>query len=291
MLVHLHKKTVSVFSSRSPVTVATTCLILLLLLGWIDYKTGDYSLIVFYLVPVSLAAWFVGRSAGMMFCVLALVTRFTANAAGGHFSLTNRSLHYWNECVELLFLLIMSLLFSTLRKTLDTEKSLASSDPLTGALNRRAFFDIAEYEINRSLRYGHAITVAYIDLDNFKEINDRLGHAVGDRLLVMVTETIQSNIRSTDILSRFGGDEFVIMLPETRGEAAAAFLGKLSTLLNQAMVDHNWGVTFSIGAATYVKAPETVEEIIKKADTLMYDVKRSGKNRLLHITIGEAGNG
>ncbi len=291
MLVRIHKKTVDIFSSRSPVTVAITCLTLLALLGWIDYQTGDYSLIVFYLVPVSLAAWFIGRSSGMFFCLLALVTRFIVNEAPGNFSFQNASLHYWNECVELLFLLIMSLLFSTLRNTLETEKSLASIDPLTAALNRRAFFDVAEYEINRSQRYGHAITVAYIDLDHFKEINDRMGHAVGDRLLTTVTETIAGNMRSTDILARFGGDEFVIMLPETAGDAAATFLGKLHTLLNQAMQAQGWGVTFSIGAVTYRKPPATVEEIIKKADTLMYDVKRSGKNRLLHIAIQEDGNG
>lgn len=291
MLVRIHKKTVDIFSSRSPVTVAITCLTLLALLGWIDYQTGDYSLIVFYLVPVSLAAWFIGRSAGMFFCLLALLTRFLVNEVPGNFAFQNASLHYWNECVELLFLLIMSLLFSTLHKTLETEKSLASIDPLTAALNRRAFFDIAEYEINRSQRYGHAITVAYIDLDNFKEINDRLGHAVGDRLLTTVTETIAGNMRSTDILARFGGDEFVIMLPETPGDAAATFLGKLHTLLNQAMQTQGWGVTFSIGAVTYPKPPATVEEIIRKADTLMYDVKRSGKNRLLHIAIRENGNG
>ena len=291
MFFRIHKETVNLFSSRSSVTVISISLTLLALLGWIDYLTGDYSLIVFYLIPVSLVAWFVNRPSGMFFCLLALATRFTVNEAHTSFALKSASLHYWNEGIELLFLLIMSLLFSALRKNLDSEKTLANVDPLTGVLNRRAFFDIAEYELNRSRRYEHATTIAYIDLDNFKGINDRLGHAVGDSLLTKVTETIASNIRSTDILSRFGGDEFVILLPETPAEAAATFLGKIHSQLDRAMSARKWPVSFSIGAVTYPKAPPGVEEVIKKADMLMYEVKRSGKNRLLHIEATEANNG
>jgi diguanylate cyclase (GGDEF)-like protein len=291
MFLRIHKKTVDLFSSRSSVTVIFISLTLLALLGWLDYLTGDYSLIVFYLIPVSMAAWFVNRSSGVLFCLLALVTRFSVNEASTSFSARNTTLHYWNECIELLFLLIMSLLFSALKKNLDSEKILANSDPLTGALNRRAFFDITEYELNRSHRYEHATTIAYIDLDNFKGINDRLGHAVGDRLLIAVTKTITSNIRSTDILSRFGGDEFVILLPETPADAAAAFLEKIQNQLNQAMAANNWPVSFSIGAVTYPTAPPGVDEVIRKADMLMYEVKRTGKNRLLHIEATEANNG
>jgi diguanylate cyclase (GGDEF)-like protein len=291
MLYRIHNKTVDLFSSRSPVTVITICLFLLALIGWIDYLTGDYSLIILYLIPVSLVAWFVPWPFGMLFCLLALATRFIADEASSSFSLNNAALHYWNLFVEFLFLLIMSLLFSALRRNLDSEKTRARTDSLTGTLNRRAFFDIAEYELNRSQRYEHATTIAYIDLDNFKGINDRLGHAVGDTLLITVTHTITSNIRSTDSLSRFGGDEFVLLLPETPAAAAAKFLEKIHCQLNQAMSAQNWPVSFSIGAITYPKSPPGVDEVIKKADMLMYEVKRSGKNRLLHIEATEAANG
>ena len=291
MLFRIHNKTVDIFSSRSSATVISISLFLLVLLGWIDYLTGDYSLIIFYLIPVSLVSWFVNRTSGMLFCFLALATRFFADEVSSSFSFNNAALHYWNLLVEFMFLMIMSLLFSALRKNLDSEKIRASSDPLTGALNRRAFFDITESELNRSHRYEHATTIAYIDLDNFKGINDRLGHTVGDNLLLTVTKTIASNIRSTDILSRFGGDEFVILLPETATDAAAAFLGKIQLQLNQAMAANNWPVSFSIGAITYPKAPPGVEEVIKKADMLMYEVKRRGKNGLLHIEATEKANG
>lgn len=207
------------------------------------------------------------------------------------FSFSYPVLHYWNDLIELLFLLIMSILFSALRKNLDTEKKLASRDPLTGAMNRRSFFDLAEYEVKRSHRYGLPFTVAYIDLDNFKGINDRFGHRIGDQLLVTVVSTFLANIRSTDILARFGGDEFVILLPETSADAAVTFLEKMHSHLDLVMKQNEWPVSFSIGAATYPKAPATADEAIHMADELMYQVKNSGKSRMLHREILEGTNG
>lgn len=291
MFLQIHKAIVKTFSHRSPATVFSISLTLLALLGWLDYVTGDYSLIIFYVIPVSLMAWFVTRTSGVLFCLLALATRFIADRSSGSFSFHNSELHYWNVCIEIVFLLIMSLLFSTLRSTLDSEKTRASTDPLTGALNRRSFFELAEYEINWWRRYSLPFTLAYIDLDNFKDINDRLGHHVGDELLIAVTETITAKVRSTDILARFGGDEFVLLLPEIGSEAALTFLTKMHDHLQQAMTSRHWAVTFSIGAVTYLKTPATMDEVIRRADELMYDVKRSGKNRLLHIEAMEATNG
>lgn len=291
MFLRVHKTIVDIFSSRSPATVIAVSLSLLVLLGWIDHITGDYSLIVFYLIPVSLVAWFVSRTSGILFCIMSLVTRFIADEATRSFTFQNAELHSWNVFIEFLFLLIMSLLFSALRSNLNSEKARASTDPLTGALNRRSFFGLAEYEINRSQRYSHPLTLAYIDLDNFKEVNDRFGHHIGDDLLIAVVTTMMGNIRSTDILARFGGDEFVLLLPETGSEAALTFLTKIHDHLQQTMISNSWPVTSSVGAITYLNAPATIDEAICRADMLMYEVKRSGKNRLLHIVATEGTNG
>lgn len=285
MLERVHLKFVATVSKHSKRTVIIVSILLLFLLCWLDYITGDYSLIIFYLIPVSLTAWFVGKTSGVFFCLLSLLARIVAD-----FSLyppaQRSNLHYWNLFIEFSFLLIMSVLFSVLKNKLDSEKSLARIDPLTKAINRRSFFDLAELEINRAQRYGHPFTIVYIDLDNFKEINDQWGHSTGDRLLMTVATTITSNIRNTDILARFGGDEFVILLPETTGESAQATLEKVHRQLREAMSNHAWQVTFSIGAISYRRPPRNVEEAVRRADTLMYEVKRSGKNRLLHITSG-----
>jgi len=291
MFLRINKFIINLFSPRSKATVIAVSLLALCILGFLDYMTGDYSLIVFYLVPVSLVAWFVSRPAGLFFCVLTLITRLSADQASGLLRLDKASLHYWNIVVEFAFLLIMSVLFSTLRNTLEKEKTLASTDPLTGALNRRSFFDLAEYELNRSRRYKQPFTVAYIDLDNFKKVNDSLGHHVGDTLLVTVVSTIMAHIRSTDILSRLGGDEFVLLLPETHSEAGKVFLEKLHANMQAAMDGKNWPVSFSIGALSYADAPESVDEVVQQADELMYAVKHSGRNRLLFKDISEVTNG
>ncbi|MEI7815680.1 MAG: diguanylate cyclase [Desulfuromonadales bacterium] len=287
----LHNNIVRNFSTRNPTITLLYCSVFLLFLGWLDIITGDYSLIVFYLIPVSLAAWFVSRQSGLLFCLLAVVVRFVADEWPRSAIFSHSVQHYWNVLIEFLFLVIMSLLFSALKKNLENEKELARRDPLTNTLNRRSFFDLAEHEINRSQRYDLPLTVAYIDLDNFKVVNDQLGHKTGDCLLMEVVATIRSNIRSSDILARFGGDEFVILLPNTPGEAALAFLNKVHESLNQSMELKGWPVSFSIGAATYVKSPLTVDEVIHHADELMYSVKHGGKNRLLHREIGEDAHG
>lgn len=267
------------------------CTLFLLSLGWVDLVTGDYSLIVFYLIPVSLAAWFVGRRSGLSFCLLAILVRVIVDEVPRPSLFTNSVVHYWNTFIEFLFLLVMSLLFSALKKNLENEKELARRDPLTDTLNRRSFFDLAEHEINRSRRYELPLTVAYIDIDNFKVVNDERGHQVGDELLIAVVSTIRSGIRSSDILARFGGDEFVLLLPDTPGDAALKFLNKVNDQLDQAMASSGWPVSFSIGAVTYSKVPSTVDEVIGHADELMYLVKRGGKNRVLHREIREVTNG
>lgn len=285
MVTRIQTALINTFSSRSPATIVAISLVLLLMLGWLDYLTGDYSLIVFYLLPVALVTWFVSKRAGLLFCALVFITRSIADMAVNGFSAQYSTLHYWNISIEFVFLLIMSLLFSALRKNLEAEVTLARIDPLTGALNRNSFFEMADQEINRSRRYKHPFTVAYIDLDNFKAINDRFGHHIGDELLIKVVATIRSNIRSYEILSRFGGDEFVILLPESDEEAALSFLAKIHNRLHQALSANNWPVGISIGAIIYLSSPPTVDEIMRRADELMFAVKRSGKSKMLHTVV------
>lgn len=285
MFERIHLKVVAIASQHSKRTVIIVSSLIILQLCLLDYITGDYSLIIFYLIPVSLTAWFIGKRTGIFFCALSFLARVVADFASSP-TTQHSNLHYWNLLIEFLFLVIMSLLFSVLKNKLDNEKVLARVDHLTGATNRRSFFDLAEQEIYRAQRYGHSLTIAYIDLDNFKEVNDKQGHATGDKLLIAVANTINATIRSSDILARFGGDEFVILLPETAGESAQTTLHKVHRQLRQCMAAGSWPVTFSIGAVSYLTPPESAEEAVRAADALMYEVKHSGKNRLLHINSG-----
>jgi diguanylate cyclase (GGDEF)-like protein/PAS domain S-box-containing protein len=175
-----------------------------------------------------------------------------------------------------------------LNQVLQREKELARTDTLTGLANRRAFYEAVQSERARSARYGRPVTLAYIDLDHFKRINDTLGHAVGDELLACVADALRSTLRASDIVGRLGGDEFAVLLPETNATAAEPLLRKLHEILTLAMVAKSWPVTFSLGAATFLDNPPPIEEMIRTADELMYTVKKSGKNRVALVLIGGA---
>lgn len=154
------------------------------------------------------------------------------------------------------------------------------TDSLTGAVNRRFFYEVLQRELDRSRRYHHPLTIAYLDLDNFKVINDQWGHSTGDQVLRTVVESAQQQLRSTDVLARLNGDEFAVLFPETGQQAAQSAVPKLHAALLQVMHQNAWPVTFSTGVVTCLAPPAAVDELIQSADELMYSVKRSGKNAI-----------
>lgn len=258
--------------------------VLVALLGIFDYLTGpDLSFLIFYLFPVALVAWFGGRRAGFLLALISAAAWFFADVMTRvpqvHFLIP-----LWNVIEKLGVFLIVAYIVSAIRTAFDREKALARTDFLTGTLNRRSFFESADIENNRAHRYQRPFTMVYMDLDNFKLVNDLFGHDVGDMLLRSVAETIRENIRKIDLIARMGGDEFVILLPETGYEAAQAAVRKIQERLLDVARKHGWPVTFSIGAVTFVGSPTTVDEMIKVADNLMYSVKKSGKNMVRHET-------
>ena len=167
-----------------------------------------------------------------------------------------------------------------LLSALKSEKALARTDSLTGAVNRRFFHEVLQREMDRSQRYRHPLTVAYLDLDNFKAINDQWGHPTGDKVLRTVVESAQKHLRSTDVIARLNGDEFAFLLPETGQQAAKSAVPKIQAALLQAMHRNAWPVTFSTGVLTCLAPPTTVDEMMKSVDELMYSAKRSGKNAI-----------
>ncbi len=167
-----------------------------------------------------------------------------------------------------------------LEASLTKERELSRQDPLTSLANRRAFMEISEIEKERARRYHHCFNIAYVDLDGFKKINDTLGHAVGDQVLQQVANTLRANLRITDAVARLGGDEFAILLTETSAVSAEKVLRKLHELLRTAMRTKGWNVDFSIGLASYACPPESVDDIMRVADGVMYSVKTKGKGNV-----------
>jgi diguanylate cyclase (GGDEF)-like protein len=258
--------------------------ILIGIIGVLDFITGEFPFSLFYLIPICLITWFTGRQPGILASIASALVwyfdQYTRIDITGY-----SSVPYWNTAVIFGFYLLVTYLLSLLKVALENERISARTDYLTGAENGRAFKKTVTGEIARSRRHGNLLTVAYIDLDNFKQVNDDFGHSTGDKLLCRVTETIRHNIRSIDVLARLGGDEFAILLPETSSEQARVVIAKLQHILRQVMRENSWPVTFSIGVVIFLNPPATVDELINIADTAMFAAKSEGKNMVHLVTI------
>jgi diguanylate cyclase (GGDEF)-like protein/PAS domain S-box-containing protein len=161
-------------------------------------------------------------------------------------------------------------------------RELASTDGLTGVLNRRRFLELAQAELERSRRYGHPLTLALLDADHFKQLNDRHGHIVGDDALRHICRVARGSLRRVDLLGRYGGEEFVILLPETDEPAAGHVLERVCRAIEAEPVSalgRPVPLTVSIGCATS-KAGESLDTLLHRADTALYDAKRGGRNRV-----------
>jgi diguanylate cyclase (GGDEF)-like protein len=257
------------------------CFASLSVIGFLDYITGDeISLSVFYLFPVSLAVWRGNKWMGILFCFLSAIVWFLADVMAGHVY-SHFLIPYWNAFVRLSFFLIVTELLVKLRASLEHEKMLSMTDSLTRLLNVRAFYDLANLEIDRARRFKRPLTLGYIDLDNFKMVNDQLGHSVGDTLLRSVADIIKNNTRVINLAARLGGDEFAILLAETGIESAQTVFTRLQEKIMEDMQRNRWPVTLSIGSITFNNPPDSVDDMVRKADNLMYKAKNNGKNKIL----------
>ena len=267
--------------------LAISCLLAAVFIGVIRFLTGpEFALSLFYLLPITLATWYAGRWIGIMVSLASAVSWLVADLNMLP-AFSSAWIPYLNETFRLTVFLIITLILTKLKRAMDNHKALGRTDPLTAVPNRRAFYDLAEMELNKARRYQKPLSVLYVDIDNFKHINDRMGHHAGDALLCCAAKMIKSNIRAIDIIGRFGGDEFVVLLAETGPESVALVARKLKDKLSNLMQNNNWPVTFSIGAVTFESPPDSVEQLIIAADGQMYKAKRNGKNRI-HYKVMEA---
>ncbi|HDL17703.1 MAG TPA: sensor domain-containing diguanylate cyclase [Bacteroidetes bacterium] len=154
-------------------------------------------------------------------------------------------------------------------------------DHLTGVYNRRYFNQRLDMEIKRAERYKRSFSMLMIDIDDFKLVNDTYGHITGDEILKELTKILKKNLRNSDILSRFGGEEFVALLPETNSQNAFLTGEKLRTEVENKLIipeDHKKNVTISIGVANYPVDAYSAEKLVDKADRRLYQAKNKGKN-------------
>lgn len=251
---------------------------LVLLVVFLHVHTGlAYEFHMLFILPVMLAAWHAGALAGYGVALATVVSWFLADFSLGG-ALSDPLPLLFNTAMRLLIFLLVVYLLTRLSAMLERETRLAREDGLTGLPNRREFIERGHRALAQAHRLGAAFTAVYMDLDHFKEVNDRQGHEAGDAVLRAVAEEIRAHLRYADISGRLGGDEFALLLPGMKAEPARAYLDKLRERLLQRMRREGWPVTFSIGATASSQAPEDFDALLARADARMYQVKASGRD-------------
>ena len=251
------------------------------LIGLIDYITGpDFSFAIFYLVPIALGAWKGGFGQGILLALASAVSWQSVEILKGSTALP--AIQLWNGTSRFGIFVITSSLLSRLRVSLFLEKKLARADSLTGAANGRTFYESVSLATAWSLQTSRPVTLVYLDLDNFKWLNDAQGHAKGDEALCDLVRIIHEQIRLTDLLARLGGDEFALLLSDCGAEDAMEILLRLQERLAQEMAKKKWPLTLSIGAMTFLRPLRDVDAMVQLADHLMYEAKHGGKNQIVH---------
>ncbi|MGH7145192.1 MAG: GGDEF domain-containing protein [Planctomycetota bacterium] len=245
-----------------------------------DYVTGrDISFRIFYLLPVFLVTWRCGRWPGILFSTLNGISWLLIRESD-----FNTTLHpaqpAWNLTIEILFFYVVVFLLDAIRRGWKHVEQLSQTDALTGAANRRHFRSVLEEVVGRARTARHALSLVYMDLDNFKAVNDRHGHTVGDAVLCHTVEGIRAELRQSDLVARLGGDEFAVILPQTDRAGAQQVVERIRERLRQGYQSARWPLSLSMGVVTFMDLPATTDEIIRTADGLMYAVKTHGKDAL-----------
>lgn len=263
-----------------------TGIILVLLLGILDYITGNEIVFtLFYFVPIVLVTLGVNQRTGLFLSFLSALTLLTAEIAAGQ-TYSHPIYYVLNTLIRTVFYSFVTYLVAALYKSQKEERLAARTDFVTGAVNARYFNELLQMEVERIRRYPHPITVVFIDIDNFKLVNDLFGHKMGDEVLRCIATELKAQLRSTDCIARLGGDEFALLLPSARQADAEVAISKVHHHLRAEMQRRNLPVTFSMGAVTCLVPPYSAEQIINMADELMYEVKNSTKDNVRFFTWG-----
>ena len=252
----------------------------------VDFLSGvELRVYPLYFAPIALAAWSFGKGPAMLAACASALGWVTSNQlAGQQYS------HPWiwvaNTFVQGASFGIVGYLVAGLRLTLMREQTLSRTDALSGLMNHRAFYDESERLLQLCRRGRRPVTLAYLDVDDFKAVNDLYGHLAGDDLLRAVGHAIQSTVRSSDLAARLGGDEFVILLPELGVIEAGQAITRIRDAITEVVRRSPAPVTLSIGAVTLLAAPADVETLVHRADSVMYALKKEGKNRVRLEVVG-----
>jgi diguanylate cyclase (GGDEF)-like protein len=242
----------------------------------------DVKLGLLYLVPVLLVTWSEGIWIGAAFTVAAMVLRMIIELEQQPGVSVTISL--LNQLSFAVVAGIAMLAYRRLRRTQEDLARLATQDQLTNVLNARAFAERLTQELERNRRYPRPLALLYLDLDDFKVINDSHGHQTGDAVLRLVADAMRSSMRQADVVGRLGGDEFAVLMPETDAQLADAAAKRLAAGLRN-VFKGTPSVTASIGVVSCTATDASTDDLLRRADQAMYDAKRLGKDRVVQVAI------
>lgn len=285
---------------RRKLGILVLALSLVAMFGWLDFVTGtDVRSVLFYFVPIMLVSWTLGRRYVLLVAVTSALVWGAAEFLLHDYQFNLASA--WNEISALTVFAFVGLSISALRRErdelrkantrvrdlLENEERIARTDVLTGLPNSREFLERLQPEIARSIRENKPLCLLYLDLDNFKQVNDRHGHIEGDRVLQRVADALRVCLRAADVPARLGGDEFAALLWQSDAEGASAVAERLQEAVKKIAPDYplcNFGA--SVGIAWFEKPPQDATEVVRRSDEAMYEAKRAGKGRTSVIKIG-----
>lgn len=262
--------------------------IMIVFITWVVWYTGRIQspLLNLYLLPIIASALIFGKlsTAVQMAAIIACFMFFSYDAHAKPIL----SLVFWGELLALsapviLVAYITTMLAADIRYAVDKIKQVSDTDDLTGLYNMRAFSIMLQRAFKQSVRYGHAMSVVMIDSDNLKQINDKHGHDAGNRLLQHLVRCIREQLRGSDVMARFGGDEFIVLLSETNSKGAQEMAERIRKAIEVSRFDIRGGdtnVTASLGVASYPDDGGNLEVILDKADKAMYRAKQKGRNKV-----------
>jgi len=263
--------------------------VMIVFITWVVLYTGKIHspLLNLYLLPIIASALIFGK----------LLTAIEVAAIVGCFMFfayepalkTLLSMRYWGEIMAMsspmiLVAYITTMLSADIRFAVDKIKQVSDTDELTGLYNMRAFSTMLQRSFKQAVRYGHPLSVVMIDSDNLKQVNDAHGHEAGNRLLQHLVRCIREQLRGSDVMARFGGDEFILLLPETNNKGALEMSERIRKAVELSRFNVREGdtnVTASLGVASYPEDGGNLDVILEKADKAMYRAKQKGRNRVV----------
>jgi diguanylate cyclase (GGDEF)-like protein len=259
-------------------------MLLTLAVYWINVTTPPAARLgVLYVIPVLLVTWTDGLAWGIVFGIASIALRETV--AWDQMPVSTQL--QWRIANAAAYVLVVAVAMAGLQKLRRSQAQLAqlvTQDVLTNVLNARAFAERVGQELERNRRYPRPLALIYMDLDNFKVINDTHGHQTGDAVLRLVADAMRTSVRTSDVVGRLGGDEFGVLMPETDAPLADAAAKRLVVSLRN-VFKGTPSVTASIGVVSCAATDASTDDLLRRADQAMYDAKKAGKDRVVQVAI------